>query len=129
MKGFYMNVLESAVWWNFLRRGLDVDAAGDSADFDAAAGSPKVCAQGMLVLIFNNDGKIRAYPAGNGFGGEMEACIFRNGDFNTAASGFQMPITVAGRIAGDFDATGSRIGFDVVVGACYHNGAAGGLSF
>jgi len=109
--------------------GLDADAAGDGAYFDAAAGSADMGAKRMLVLVFDDDGKIGANFAGDGFGGEMEAGIFWNGNFDAAGSGFEMPIGVAGGIAGDFDSTGSAAGLDVVVGADNGDGAAGGFGF
>src|SRR5438128_3947761 len=52
-----------------LRRRLDMDAAGDGADFDAAAGSADMGAQGVFVLIFDDDGEVGPDLAGDGFGG------------------------------------------------------------
>src|SRR5262249_24450928 len=111
-----------------LGRGLDVDAAGDSADFNAAAGSAEMSAKGMLVLVLDHDGEIGADFPGDGFGGKIEASVFGNRNFDAAAGCFQMPITVARRIAGDFDAAGGRTGFNVVASAGNDHSAAGGFS-
>src|SRR5437660_3794330 len=79
--------------------GLDTDAAGDGADFDAAAGSADMSAKGMLVLVFDDDGKIGANFARDCFGGEMETGVFWDGNFDAAGSGLEMPVRVAGGIA------------------------------
>src|SRR5256885_3589271 len=97
--------------------GLDADAAGDGADFDTAAGSADMGAKRMLVLVFDDDRNIGANFAGNGFGGEMETGVFWNGNFDAAGCGLEMPVRVAGGIAGDFNSTGSAAGLDVVIGA------------
>jgi len=55
---------------------LDADAAGDGADFDAAAGSADTSAKRMLVLVFDDDRNIGANFSGDGFGGEMETGVF-----------------------------------------------------
>ena len=108
---------------------MDTDAAGDGADFDAAAGSADMSAKGMLVLVFDDDGKIGANFTGDGFGGEMETGVFWDGNFDAARSGLEMPVRVAGGIAGDFNSAGSAAGFHVVVGADHGDGAAGGFGF
>src|SRR5258707_142884 len=97
--------------------GLDADAARDGADFDATAGSADMGAKRMLVLVFDDDRNIGANFSGDGFGGEMETGVLWNGNFDAAGSGFEMPIGVAGGIAGDFNSTGSAAGLDVVIGA------------
>src|SRR5256885_8035463 len=112
-----------------LRGGLDADAAGDGADFDATAGSADMGAKRMLVLVFDNDRNIGANFSGDGFGGEMETGVLWNGNFDAAGCGFEMPIGVAGGIAGDFNSTGSAAGPDVVVCADHGDGAAGGFGF
>src|SRR5579859_3045770 len=83
----------------------------------------------MLILVFNDDGKVGADFSGNGFRGKMEACVFGNRNFDAAAGGFQMPVTVAGRIACDLNAAGSAAGFDVVVGPGNGYSAASGVGF
>ena len=108
---------------------MDADAAGDGADFDATAGSADMGAKRMLVLVFDDDGKIGANFTGDGFGGEMEAGIFRNGNLDAAGSGSEMPIGIAGGIAGDFDFAGSAAGLHVVIGAHNGDGAVGGFGF
>src|SRR5882762_8059121 len=112
-----------------LRGGLDANAAGDGADFDATAGSADMGAKRMLVLVFDDDRNIGANFSGDGFGGEMETGVFWNGNFDAAGCGFEMPIGVAGGIAGDFNSTGSAAGLDVVIGADDGDGAAGGFGF
>ncbi len=96
---------------------MDADAAGDGANFDAAAGSADMGAKRMLVLVFDDNGKIGANFARDCFGRKMEAGIFRDGDFDAAGSGLEMPVRVAGGISGDFNSAGSAAGFYVVVGA------------
>ncbi len=106
-----------------------MDAPGDGADFDAAAGSADVGAEGVLVLIFDDDGEIGTDLARDGFGGEMEAGVPGNGDFNAAGSGFEVPIAIAGGITGDFNAAGGGVGFDVVAGTSDGDRAACGVGF
>ncbi len=106
-----------------------MDAAGDGADFNAAAGSADVSAEGVLVLILDDDGEVGANLSGDGFGGKMEAGVFRDGDFDAAGNGFQMPVAVADGIAGDFDSAGSAAGFYVVVGTSDGDGSARGVGF
>jgi len=108
---------------------LDADAAGDGADFDATAGSADMGAKRMLVLVFDDDGKIGANFAGNSFSGEMEAGIFWNGNLDAAGSGFEMPVGIAGGIPCDFNSTGSAAGLHVVIGTDNGDGAAGGFGF
>jgi len=108
---------------------LDADAAGDSADFDAAAGSADMGAKGMLVLVFDDDRNIGPNFSGDGFGGEMETGVLWNGNLDAAGSGLEMPVRVAGGIAGDFNSAGSAAGLDVVIGADDGDGAAGGFGF
>ena len=106
-----------------------MDAAGDGANFDAAARSADMGAKGMPVLVFDDDGEVSANFAGDGFGREMEAGGLRYRNFDAARSGFKMPITVARGIAGDFDSAGGAASFYVVVGANNGDGAAGGFRF
>ena len=64
-----------------------MDAAGDGADFDATAGRPDVGAEGMFVLVLDDNREIGANLARDRFGRQMEAGVFGDGDFDAAGGG------------------------------------------
>src|SRR5271168_5019512 len=77
---------------------LDIDAAGDGVNFDAASTVAHVGAERVLALLFNHDRNLGANLAGDGAGGKMEAGAGRHGDIHGTGDGLQVPIAVSAGI-------------------------------
>ena len=58
-----------------LLHALNVDVAGHGVNLDATAAFPHVGSQGMLALLFNHDGNLRADLAGDGASREVKVRV------------------------------------------------------